>query len=911
MRRAVLVSSPLLCFAVALAGALPAATDPDRWSVEDLVTFEDVVDIAIAPDATLAVFLESAVEEVDGEQQRVSHLWAVSLAVPGTEPWQLTRGEHGVSSPAFSPDGRFLAFLSDRPVPGGDEELEGKRQVWLLPLRGGEARPLTRLDRSVVSYDWRSPASLVVAAPEARSAWDVERTELSDTSTVVEDAEREPPVRLLQVDVPGGATRRLTGNARWIDDLAVSPDGRFAVVREQQSLAYEYDQAVPPQTYLVELETGATTRLFADLPVLPRSVRWTPDGAGFYFVDDYSRHPVFRTATVARLYHHEVSSGSTREVELGWERGLGGDYAATADGFVAMLADGVRLHPAHYRRDGAAWRRDDVSGAHARNLDGFELSRDGRTIVYRTSAATRPPQLWAARLEAGSLLDERKLTSLNPAFERKPTGRVEVVRWIGALGEEVEGLLHFPLDWDSPNRRDGERRPLILDIHGGPTGTDRDTWEADWHDLNILHRQNGAFVLQVNYHGSGGYGLDWVESIGGGKYYELEPVDIEAGVDWAIAQGYADPERLGISGWSNGAILTTEIITRTRRYKAAAAGAGDVEWISDWGNVDFGVSFDNYYFGASPIENPQLYIQKSPFFRLPQVTTPTIIFTGTEDRNVPPSQSWSHYRAMQQTTDTPVRLVLFPGEPHSLRKVAHQRRKLEEEVAWFERYLFEKPTEDRSWVKDGSPLAALLARANAAREGDALGVLRGSVLAPETVPFAGLEIGRFEVTRAQLRAFDASYTVAPESEELPASGISFEQAQRYVAWLSQHTGRRYRLPTKDEAERLARTAGSKGNTLERWAGYEPNPEDAARIRAALDGLRLGGAAAPLVLPVGSLPGVGDPAVFDLDGNIAEWATDGASGVAVGPSADRASDPRHSEPVQPDHAYVGLRVVLDP
>ena len=108
-----------------------------------------------------------------------------------------------------------------------------------------------------------------------------------------------------------------------------------------------------------------------------------------------------------------------------------------------------------------------------------------------------------------------------------------------------------------------------------------------------------------------------------------------------------------------------------------------MEWISDWANVDFGASFDNYYFGASPLEDPELYIRKSPFFRLGEVTTPTIIYTGTEDRNVPPHQSWSLFRALQQLEKAPARLVLFPGEPHGLRKIAHQRRKVEEDMAWF------------------------------------------------------------------------------------------------------------------------------------------------------------------------------------------------------------------------------------
>ncbi len=251
-------------------------------------------------------------------------------------------------------------------------------------------------------------------------------------------------------------------------------------------------------------------------------------------------------------------------------------------------------------------------------------------------------------------------------------------------------------------------------IHGGPAGADHDAWSQSWAAPILLWRQRGAFVLQVNYHGSSDYGLDWVESIAG-HYYELEIPDIESGVDELIRRGLVDPARLGSTGWSNGGILTAALITATNRYKAASVGAADVEWFSDWANVDFGASFDNYYFGGAPWEVPQVYMAKSPFFKLTNVTTPTIVFTGTDDRNVPPHQSWSLFRALQQIGKAPVRFLTFPSEPHSLRAVAHQRRKLDEDLAWFDHYLFGSPRAAATAVKDGSLLAGLLQRAGAAR----------------------------------------------------------------------------------------------------------------------------------------------------------------------------------------------------
>ena len=897
----------ILVGGLGVATAASAADDGSggtRWTVEDAVTAERIEEIGdVSRDGRIAVWVRSEVREGEKGPERVSDLWLARLDDGQAMQW--TRSEGEVSGPVISPDGSKVAFLSDRELPekeeSGDETAD--TQVWVVPTSGGEAWPVTRFDTAPTSVAWRDGETLVVLAPEARSAWHRERKDLHDTSVVVEDEKREPPTRLFEVGAEGGDVRRITVNEDWIDAVAVSPDGERAIVTAQRSLSWEFDQRTPAYSWLVDLETGERTRLFADLGVLPHSIQWAPDGSRFYFADERTTHPRFRTATVTDLWEADADGGSARRIDLAWDRGLGGGYAPIEGGFVALLADGVTYRPARYRRgSNGTWRREELAGAHVPHLQAIAASSNGERILYEHSRTTVPPQLYAAGLEGTRVVDERRLTDLNPSFATKPKGKIEVIRYPGALGEEVEAILHYPLDWGEGEKR----RPLVLDIHGGPTGTDRDVWEFDWHDPGIFFRQRGAFLLQVNYHGSTGYGLEWVESIGEGNYYDFEPTDIENGVDLLIERGLADPEKLGVTGWSNGGILAAELITRTRRYKAASVGAADVEWISDWANVDFGKAFDEYYFGASPFENPELYIEKSPFFRLPEVTTPTIAFTGTEDRAVPPHQSWSLYRALQQETETPVRLVLFPGEPHGIQEIAHQRRKLEEELAWFDRYLFRTLEPQRDWLEEGSPLAALLARAGASRTEGALGSSADGILVPETVSFAGLEVGRFEVTRAQYRQFDPDHAPAPGEEDLPVTGVGIEQARAYVSWLSERTGRNFRLPTVEEAERLADAAGEDGNTLSRWAGYSPNPENEASIRQALAGL---GTDAPLLLPVGMFPGAGRPAVFDLDGNAAEWATDDTGGRPVGPSADRADDPR-DEGKEPSPAYVGFRVVVE-
>ena len=925
----------VLCL-VAMIPTPSHAAAGSAWTIDDIVRTEGIDGVTLSRDGGSVAWIRSTVETVDKVEKRVGNLWLTRLDPAGGEPTsvQLTRGRDRMAAPAFAPDGHAVAFLSDRTVPGaGKDDDAGEaagNQVWIIPTGGGEAYAVTSFDRPVRAFGWIDDETLVVSAPEAKSAWELERKKHHDEAQVVDDAEHEPPVRLYRVAAePGGEVTRLTDNGDWISELAVSPDGHRAVVTAQRSLSYEFDSKVPPVTRLVDLATGEAkplfTEPFAGRQLLPYGIRWQPDSSGFYFADEYTHDPLYRTATVTRLYHHDLGSGATAQVDLGTDRGIGRGYDVIPGGVVALLADGVHDQLARFDRRGDRWQRTDLSAATSAdargNLELVVAAPTGKGLVFAHSAATEPPQLFAASLAGPTVGQPVQITELNKSFAGKPTGRVDVIHFAGARGDQVEALLHYPLGWtegDAP-------APLFLDIHGGPAGRDRDAWDQRWPAPSLLWRQRGAFVLQVNYHGSTGYGLDWVESIKD-HYYELEIPDLLAGVDWAVDHGLADPDRLASIGWSNGGILTAELITRTDRFKAASVGAADVEWLSDWANVAFGASFDNYYFGGPPWEATQTYLEKSPFFRLTDVTTPTIIYTGTEDTNVPPHQSWSLFRALQQIDKVPARLVLFPGEPHGLRKISDQRRKIREDLAWLDRYVFSPPGGDQGEagetpvdaIRPGTLLAGLLDRAGAAATASgAVGIEKDGLLLPETAPFAGQTVGRFEVTRAQWAAFDPSATVAAGTENLPVTGISFEQAKEYAAWLAERTGQAFRLPTVKEAKALAGAAGKGGNTLDRWAGYTPNPDDAAAIRKALEEkLAASAGDAPLLLPVGSLPGAratdDAPAVFDLDGNAAEWAVDGdgedGAGEAVGPSADRSTDGR-GDGGKPGAAYVGLRVVV--
>jgi dipeptidyl aminopeptidase/acylaminoacyl peptidase len=885
------------------------------WTVEDMIARETADDFRISPDGKWAVWVKHAPDAAKDEI--VSNLFLTSLAEK--QEVQLTRGANQNSKPRWSNTGRTIAFLSDRPLPKKEakgtepSEEENPTQLWLLHVQGGEPWPLTQLERGVKDFDWIDEKTILIAAEELPTNYQQALKNRKDRARAVDDPRQSPPVRLFKVNVESGKITRLTANDDWIETVAVSPDGRFAAVIHGRSLSYEFDEKIRPVIMVYDLATGKGAPVRADVPIVPwfaeaePQIRWTGDSGGFYFVSHYSTHPVYRQAFVDQLFYYELSAGKAIKVDLGWERELGLEvepaFAVTPDGFVALLADGARFKAARYVRQGSSWQRQWLEGDDANNLFGIELSRDGRTVIYGNSTASRPELWFQATLDGNRLTNRAALTQLNPQFAQKTPARSEIVRWKGALDEEVEGILFYPQNFEP-----GKKFPLVVMIHGGPLSMDQDAWDDRTSRPVNLYTQRGAFVFTPNYHGSGNYGLAWAESIGGGKYYELEVPDIEKGVDALIARGLVDPERLGVMGWSNGGILTVAMTVASTRYKAASSGAGNVEQTSDWSYVKFGAAFDNYYFGATPLDDPQLYIRKSPLYDFKKVRTPTIIFSGSEDRAVGHAQGWMHFRTLQQLGQTDVRFVVFPGEEHGLKKLAHRRRKVEEELAWFEKYLLKTAPPANEALKDDSPLAQELRRRNIKKAGTNYGLVVKSTLVPEVVSFQGPQLGRFEVTRAQYAAFDKSYRIEPGTENYPASGISFSSAQAYCAWLSKTVGENFRLGKVEEFESIYREAQQNENTLDYWAGYNVNPDDAARLREKIGELA---GAAPLLREVGSFPGRGEnEPIFDLGGNVAEWGVDkDGSGKLLGGSADQPGDPYYHES-KASPSYTGFRVVKD-
>jgi dipeptidyl aminopeptidase/acylaminoacyl peptidase len=886
--------------------AKPATTQKEPWKPEDFIYSEFVGQYRISPDAKSMVWAKAAGDkDKDG---RYSNLFLSSLTE--SREIQLTRGTDNNSQPRWSPDGESIAFLSNRARPKAKPDTDGT-QIWIINAHGGEPWFLTELAHGPKSIEWLDKDTLIYSAEEDPALYELEQKKRKDDSEVVNDADHEPPVRLYKISVKDKRITRLSTNTDWIEDFKVSRDGKSAVASHAKSLHYAFDHRVRPAVMLHDLATGKEQQVMADLRIRPEGFDWADDNSGFYVITPFSTDKRFLTAGITIAYFFDVSSGKSTQVGLDWPNGLGFTTQTVPGGFVTLLAAGshheIAFYAASHSGGDRSWKRQTLTGDHAKNLENFRVSDDGKTIVYAASTAGKLPQLYRAQLNGGAIVLPMQISKLNEGLVNgRAYAKTEVIKWKGSNDEEVEGILYYPTNYEA-----GKKYPLITAIHGGPQGADYDLWDESWaYPLQLL-AQRGAFVLRPNYHGSSSYGLKWSESICCGKYYDLETPDINGGVDFLIGKGMVDSDRIATMGWSNGSILSTSLITTyPDRYKVASVGAGDVEWISDWGNVFFGESFDAYYFGKSPMEDPQLYINKSPFFKMDKVKAPVLIFHGTADTNVPPAQSWSYFRVLQYYGKVPVKFVLFPGEPHGPRKLTHQMRKVEEEVAWFDKYFFKSPKDDNEAVKEGSPLDAALRAKSVARSGMSYGasvMVKGkNVLIPEVVKRGNLEIGRYEVTRAQFVEFDKDYKLEPGVENYPANGITLDQAQKYVAWLSKTTGQTWRLPNQSEVVSLYEKKDGE-NTLDYWAGYAVNPEDSARLVKKLSEL---GGIAPLLKPVGSFPGQGkrdEELIFDLGGNVAEWAlTAGGKGKAIGGSADQPVDARAAH--EPSEEYVGFRVV---
>jgi len=275
-----------------------------------------------------------------------------------------------------------------------------------------------------------------------------------------------------------------------------------------------------------------------------------------------------------------------------------------------------------------------------------------------------------------------RLTNLNPQVDTWKLPQISVVTWKGAKGDEVEGILELP-----PDYKKGDKIPLVVAIHGGPTTADHLHLQF-WIYGRTLLPAKGYAVLCPNYRGSTGYGDKFLTELLG-RENDLDVEDILTGVDALVKEGVADPDRLGVMGWSNGGYLTNCCITKTTRFKAASSGAGIVDTVMEWGANDepaYAIVFKKGF----PWNQSDLYHKASPTYALDKIRTPTLIHVGGSDERCPPGHSRMLYRALKEYVKVPTELLVYPGEEHGIMKYSSREAKMRWDLAWFDRYILGK-----------------------------------------------------------------------------------------------------------------------------------------------------------------------------------------------------------------------------
>ena len=681
-----------------------------KWEIDDVIMTTYPSDMQLTEKCDAVAWVKNTPDK--RLNRVVSHIVYKRLSSKEA-PIRLTRGDHDCTSPRWSKDGQSIAFLTDRPVPKtrDDSNKANGSQIWRIPPDGGEAEPLTAFPSAIQSFAWETDDSILFSAEEPGEK------QAEDGVEVLQGEPTAPPVRLYRFHLKTGKVTQVTDNKDWIEWFSVSPDGKYVITHHNRSLTYIYDQEIRPQVILSGLnEKKKPINLSDKLTGKPgalaiQQIYWTPDGKGFYIVSAYTSHPKFVIATIMKVHYFDVETETLRPVDLQWDNGLavGIDevqgilqqrdmFAVTKDGFIALLADGVNNTLAKYKLDAKewVWSKDTVNPISAnRNFIGLRTGKDGVTVISALSSAMSPTTWYHSRLVGKNLIGTNPLTRLGTDLQNKQIAKTEVIPWKwknGTRVEEVEGLLHYPHNYDE---NDEKEYPLVVMIHGGPTEAVWDRWEENWNTSPNLLCARGAFVLRPNYHGSTNYGLEWVESLTNGRYYDLPAHDIEHGILHIINEKKykVDSNKVALTGWSNGAILTMDLITRKPkefRYAAAVAGAGGSEWSVDWGIGEYSLAFLEYYFGKSPFEDVQLYQKNAPYYRLKNAKDIPVLFThGKLDTVVPAFHAITQYNALRRVGNKNVRLVYFPGENHTLEKLSHRARRVQEELDWFDRYLFQ------------------------------------------------------------------------------------------------------------------------------------------------------------------------------------------------------------------------------
>ena len=698
------------------------AQSKPKLTLDEFFNAVGYLSVELSPDGNSVVI---GTERADWDQQIFRHdLWLYRTGNSGDDKAvpliPLTQSGHD-TEPKWSPDGRWIAFLSERKLASekdsgsSDDKDEGKEdtaQVYVISPSGGEALPLTRGEEEVHTFSWSADSRAIYFAtrqPWSKSQKDDYKKQWKDV-VQYRTAERGDTIFALDVaealarntaalakdsddekdsDLTPGARAIATSPLR-VDDLITSPDGRkLAFVSNAINQREEKYEDV--ELYEVSVAAGGSPANAGseNKPVEPRRLthnqavevrpRWAND----------SRHILFAvevgdiTGPYRDLQPHlywvdsEKPDSGPSTVEQ-WSKDFSGEinqYAVAADAVLTSARLGTEVPMYSVAQPSQSLRKlNSWSGTY----EIISTATHSPRIAFIYSSLQKPAEIYLA--DSPDKLDQaRPITSFNKQIADTDLPQGKPYKWKADDGTTVEGMLIYP-----PGKFEQKNLPMYTFIHGGPADADGNHFEADWYQYAALAATNGWLVFEPNYRGSTGYGDKFLTQIVP-QIVSRPGKDILEGVDALVKDGIADPDHLTVGGYSYGGYMTNWLITQTTRWKAAVTGAGAVEHVGNWGNDDT-TSDDAYFLGGRPWEAPQRYHDEAAIFQIDKVRTPTHMVAGADDIRVAVLEDYLLEHALY-SLGIPNALLVFPGEGHSLDKNPwHGKIKVREELEWLKKY---------------------------------------------------------------------------------------------------------------------------------------------------------------------------------------------------------------------------------
>ncbi len=648
--------------AVAASTATVRAQEKRAMSFVDTIELPTVQDPQLSPDGRAILFV---MDKPDWKaNRRVGHIYRVDAK--GGPHVQLTFGERGESSPRWSPDGQSIAFLARR---DGDEH----NQIYVLDTSGGEARRVTKHPTAASSLTWADDGKHVwFLASDEPTAEEKEKKKLQDDVYAFDENNFEH--RHLWTSTLDGKTTKVTDGTFSVSQYEVNDAGtRVALIRTASPLLEHTRTA---EIWVSDANGQNATRLTTN-DVAESEPMLSPDGATVLFTADANER--FDPYYNDKIFIIPATGGAPRlllkdppyQVE---------SLQFAPDGKTVYFTANMGVHNELMLADVATGAVTQLTTSGDHNLGGWKYVPKANLHVFTMNTASRPNEIYT--LPAGGGGAPTRVTSVFDYIDNQfKIARQERMTWKGQDGQTVEGLLYYPVDYQA-----GQKYPLIVSTHGGPASSDRFGFSPEQQ----VYAGKGYAVLKPNYRGSTGYGDPFLRDMIKG-YFKQAHLDVMTGADAVIAKGVADPTKLVKMGWSAGGHMTNKVITFTDRFKAASSGAGAANWISMYAQSDHR-EFRTPWFGGTPWQKNapiDVYWEHSPLRWVANVKTPTIFLVGEEDPRVPLPQSVEMYRALH-SNNVPTKLFVAPREGHGWTELRHKLFKLQIEMEWFERWVFNR-----------------------------------------------------------------------------------------------------------------------------------------------------------------------------------------------------------------------------